>query len=262
MTILIFYHFGTYPNFKEYYLNCIQGQLKSYFPQAVSYNRFVELMPRVFYELMLFMCIYSFGRCSCITFVDSTMIPVCHNLRRHFNKVFVGLSKKERGTMEWCHGFRLYFTCKDSRESITFCLTAANVDDRDDRVWSVFIKHLYGKVFIYRGYIKQELFELLFDRGIHLVHGLKANMKNKLIPIWDKIMLRKRYVTECINELLKNKANLVHSWHRPVHNFIMNLCSALDAYCFFENKQWNHCLYIRRIPYNFNFFNISYPKLT
>ena len=235
-TILVCYHFGTYRNFKEYYLNCILGQLRSYFPQAVSYNRFVELMPRVFYELMLFMCIYSFGRCSGITFVDSTMIPVCHNIRRHFNKVFACLAKNGKGTMGWCHGFKLHFICNDSGEIITFCLTAANVDDRDERVWSVFTKHLYGKVFADRGYIKQELFESLFDRGIHLVHGLKANMKNKLMPMWDKIMLRKRYVIECINELLKNKANLVHSRHRSVHNFIMNLCSALAAYCFFENE--------------------------
>ena len=61
-------------------------------------------------------------------------------------------------------------------------------------------------------------------------------MKNKLMPMWDKIMLRKRYIIECINELLKNKANLVHSRHRSIHNFIMNLCSALTAYCFYENK--------------------------
>ena len=63
--------------------------------------------------------------------------------------------------------------------------------------------------------------------SIQLVHGLKAKMKNKLMPMWDKIMLRKRYVIKCINELLKNKANLAHSRHRSIHNFIMNLCSAL-----------------------------------
>ena len=51
-----------------------------------------------------------------------------------------------------------------------------------------------------------------------------------------KVMLRKRYIIECINGLLKNKANLVHSRHRSIHNFIMNLCSALTAYCFFDNK--------------------------
>ena len=56
------------------------------------------------------------------------------------------------------------------------------------------------------------------------------------MPMWDKIMLRKRDIIECINELLKNKANLVHSRHRSIHNFIMNLCSALKAYCFFDNK--------------------------
>ena len=56
------------------------------------------------------------------------------------------------------------------------------------------------------------------------------------MPIWDKIMMRKRYIIECINELLKNKANLVHSRHWSIHNFIMNLCSTLTAYCFYENK--------------------------
>ena len=56
------------------------------------------------------------------------------------------------------------------------------------------------------------------------------------MPMWDKIMLRKRDIIECINELLKNKANLVHSRHRSIHNFIMNLCSALSAYCLFDNK--------------------------
>ena len=100
-----------------------------------------------------------------------------------------------------------------------------------------FTKVLYGKVFADKGYIKQEFFENLFNQGIHLVHGLKLNMKNKLMPLWDKMMLRKRYIIECINELLKNKANLVHSRHRSVHNFLMNLCAALAAYCFFENRE-------------------------
>ena len=61
-------------------------------------------------------------------------------------------------------------------------------------------------------------------------------MKNKLMLIEEKIMLRKRYIIECINKLLKSKANLVHSRRRSIHNFIMNICSALTAYCFFDNK--------------------------
>ena len=246
MTILICYHFGTYRNFKEYYQNCIRGCFHKEFPQAVSYNRFVELMPRVFCKMMLFMKLYAFGKCTGITFVDSTMIPVCHNVRRYFNKVFSGLAKNGKGTMGWCHGFKLHLLCNDSGEVITFCLTGANVDDRDSRVWNVFTKVLYGKVFADRGYIKQELFESLFSQGIQLVHGLKAKMKNKLMPMWDKIMLRKRYIIECINELLKNKANLVHSRHRLIHNFIMNLCSALTAYCFFDKKTEAQPVYVEK----------------
>ena len=96
---------------------------------------------------MLFMKMYAFGRCTSITFIGSTLIPVCHNVRRRFNKVFAGIAKDGKGTMGWCHGFKLHLFCNDSGDIITFCLTAANVDDRDGRVWSVFTKHLYGKVF-------------------------------------------------------------------------------------------------------------------
>ena len=208
MTILLCYHFGSFRNFKHYYLFFIEEHLASYFLYAVSYT----------------------------CFVDSTMIPVCHSMRRKFNKVFDGLAKNGKGTMGWCHGFKLHLLCNEMGDVLTFCLTPANVDDRDPMVWKVFTKVLYGKVFADKGYIKQEFFENLFNQGIHLVHGLKSNMKNKLMPLWDKMMLRKRYIIECINELLKNKANLVHSRHRSVHNFLMNLCATLAAYCFFENK--------------------------
>ena len=88
MTIMLLFHFGSFRNFKHYYLFYIKGTLKSYFPNAVSYNRFVELESRVFFPLMFFLNLQAFGRCTGITFVDSTMIPVCHNLRRYTNKTF------------------------------------------------------------------------------------------------------------------------------------------------------------------------------
>ena len=133
------------------YQNCIRAQSKNDVPTSVSYNRFVELMPRVFFKMMFFMKLYAFGRCTGITFVDSTMIPVCHNVRRYFNKVFAGLAKSGKGTMEWCNGFKFHLLCNDSGEVITFCLTGANVDNRDRRVWTVFAKVLYGKGFADRG---------------------------------------------------------------------------------------------------------------
>ncbi len=131
MTILLVFHFGYFRNFKHFYLFYIRGCLQSYFPHAVSYNRFVELQSRVFFPLMFFLNLRAFGRCTGITFVDFTMIPVCHNLRGHTNKVFKGIAKGGKGTMGWCHGFKLHFACNDCGELIAFVLTPANVDDRD-----------------------------------------------------------------------------------------------------------------------------------
>ena len=87
-----------------------------------------------------------------------------------------------------------------------------------------------------KGYISQKLFDFLFEDGIQLVTGLRVNMKNKLMPFCDRMMLRKRYIIETINYMLKNTAQIVHSRHRSVSNFIMNLISTLGAYCFFDNK--------------------------
>ena len=90
MTILLYFHFGTFRNFKHYYLFFIKVTMKSYFPKAVSYNRFVELESRVFFQLMFFLNLGAFGMCTGITFVDSTMIPVCHNLRDNKPKALQG----------------------------------------------------------------------------------------------------------------------------------------------------------------------------
>ena len=43
-------------------------------------------------------------------------------------------------------------------------------------------------------------------------------------------------IIETITDMLKNTAQIVHSRHRSVSNFIMNLMSAWGAYCFFDNK--------------------------
>lgn len=52
MTILVCYHFGSFANFKHYHLFYIRQHLSGCFPDIVSYNRFVELMPRVFFHII------------------------------------------------------------------------------------------------------------------------------------------------------------------------------------------------------------------
>ena len=74
------------------------------------------------------------------------------------------------------------------------------------------------------------------DRGIHIVTGIRTNMKNRLMDEYDKIMLRKRSIIETINDMLKNVAQIVHTRHRSVSNFIVNLLAGMAAYAFYDTK--------------------------
>lgn len=236
MAILIFFHFNTFRNFKHYYLFYVQVHLKDLFPNQLSYNRFVELESRVSLEMMMFLQLCCFGSCTGISFIDSTCIPVCHNKRILPNKVFKDYAERGKSTMGWYFGFKLHLICNERGEILNFMLTKANVDDRNPEVFNRLSDNVFGKLYADKGYISQALFERMFDKGINIVTGLRANMKNKLIPLYDKIMLRKRSVIETINDELKNVAQLVHSRHRSIYNFAMNVLSAIAAYCFFDKK--------------------------
>ena len=99
MTILIYFHFNTFRNFKHYYLFYVKVHLHDLFPKLLSYNRFVELESRVAVEMMLFLQLFCFGRCTGISFIDSTCIPVCHNKRITRNKVFRDYAERGKSTM-------------------------------------------------------------------------------------------------------------------------------------------------------------------
>jgi len=236
MTILVGFHFGTFRNFKHYYLFYIKEHLAKEFPNLVSYNRFVELQGKLFVQLALFLKLICFGECTGITYVDSTCIRVCHNKRIKRNKVFKGLAETGKSTMGWFFGFKLHLVCNERGELLNFCLTRGNVDDRNKDVFSVLSKDLFGKLYGDKGYISTSLFEVLFNDGIHLVTGIKNNMKNRLMSLKDKILLRKRSVIETINDELKNICHAEHSRHRSPANFIINILAALAAYSFFPKK--------------------------
>ena len=69
-----------------------------------------------------------------------------------------------------------------------------------------------------------------------LITKVKNNMRNSLLSVSDKIMLRKRALVESVNDELKNIAQIEHSRHRSFANFITNALSAIAAYCFFPKK--------------------------
>jgi hypothetical protein len=233
MTILILFQSSGHRNFKGYYLDYICRHCNSEFPGLISYSRFVYLMPRVLPALsllMLKMC----GETNGIAFVDSTTLTVCHNKRVKRNRVFAGIAKSSKSTMGWFFGFKLHLVINDCGEIISFKVTQGNVDDR--KPLPGLAKNLWGKLFGDKGYLSSELSQKLAEMGVTLITSVKKNMKNKLMPLWDKIMLRKRFLIETVNDQLKNQMQIEHTRHRSPTNFLVNLMSGLLAYSFKPKK--------------------------
>ena len=59
-------------------------------------------------------------------------------------------------------------------------------------------------------------------------------MKNRLMPIMDKLLLRKRSVIETVNDQLKNLCDIEHSRSRSPINFMVNMIAGLIRYTYFE----------------------------
>lgn len=228
MTIILLFHRSPAKNFKYFYKSYLQ-LYKSEFPTLPSYNRFVELQQRCLNEFSaLLITICSLATQTGVSYIDSTPIPVCHNKRIYNHKVFKDLAKRGKSTMGWFFGFKLHLIITENGDLLAATLTPGNVDDRTPV--RDMAKKLMGLLFGDKGYIDQHLFADLYERGLKLVTGIKSKMKNKLMPIKEKILLRKRSVIETVNGLLKETMQISHTRHRSTINGFIHIISTLVGY--------------------------------
>ena len=243
MLIMILFHDSGYRCLKHFYLEAVCKNMRHLFPHVVSYNRFVELEHDVAIPLALFIKKVLLGKCTGISFVDSTPLRVCKNQRIHIHKVFKGVAQRGKCSMGWFFGFKLHLICNERGELLNFMITPGDVDDRKPLEYKAFVEFIYGKLVADKGYIGKNLFERLFVDGIQLITKLKNNMKGALMSVSDKLLLRKRAIIETVNDELKNIAQVEHSRHRCFENFIVNMLGALAAYCCFPKKP---CINVQR----------------
>jgi hypothetical protein len=243
MTILILFHQSHYRTFKAFYQEYVVKRLGAEFPGLVSYQRFVDFMPSSLFPL----CAYArhcCGSCTGITFLDSTPVAVCDNHRIAQHKVFAGFAMRGKSSIGWFFGFKLHLLVNDRGELLNFALTPGNVDDR--KPVPKLVKHLFGKILADKGYLSQPLFQHLLETfGLRLITKLKSNMKNRLMPFADKLLLRKRAIIETIVDQLKNISQIEHTRHRSPVNFLVNLLAGLIAYCHQPKKP---SLHLERAP--------------
>lgn len=234
--IMILFHLSNFKDLKHFYLFYVQKHLLKEFPETVSYNRFVELQQKSVMPMAIFLKTCCLGQCTGISFIDSTPLRVCHIKREKQHKVFKAMANKGQCSLGWFFGFKLHLIINDKGEILDFMITEANVDDRNPLKQDNFHKRIFGKIYGDKGYIGKDLFEKLFVDGVHLVTKIRKNMKNSLMLLNDKIMLRKRALVETVNDQLKNICQVEHTRHRSFDNFLANLLSGLIAYSFLDKK--------------------------
>ena len=141
--------------------------------------------------------------------------------------------------MDWFFGFKLHLLVNECGELLNIQITPGNVDDR--KPIPDLLKFMFGKVFADRGYVSQALAsKLLQDFGIEFFAKPKRNMKNRLMRLTDKLLIRKRSIIEAIIDQLKNISQIEHSRHRsPVKALIIVICG-LIAYCHQPKKPALH----------------------
>jgi len=232
MAIVVAFHYSKMRTFKDFYLS-EQINLRKYFPTLVSYNRFIELMPRSIFPLFCYL-FSLLKHCSGISFIDSTILTVCHIRRASSHKTFKGLAAKGKTSTGWFFGLKLHLIVNEKGELLAFQLTDGSTHDLVPI--DFLVKKLFGYLFGDKGYLSRKKFEELYEKSVKLVTRIRSNMKNKLMDYWEKLMLRTRGVIESVHNRLKNGCQIEHHRHRSRRNFLANLFGGLIGYQLQPNK--------------------------
>jgi IS5 family transposase len=132
------------------------------------------------------------------------------------------------------YGLKLHFVVNHKGQVVALRITPGNT--ADSTVLDEVTQRLAGKLYADKGYVGHALFKRLWRRGLHLITNIRRNMRNHLMPLADKIMLRKRFVIETVLDTLKSEMGLEHSPHRSVINAMVHVLSCLVAYAFRPGK--------------------------
>lgn len=237
ITISIYYHFSGYHTFKDYYIKHVLQHCKQEFPQLVSYNRFIELRKTIVIPMLIFLCVKRLGLCTGISYVDSFKLEACHIKRSSSHKTLESIARKGKTSTGWFYGMKVHVIINHLGEIVSFYISSGNVADNNEHVLFKITKKIMGKLFGDKGYlINSERFEQLYKKGIQLITKIRGNMKNKLMDLTDKLLLKKRGIVESVGDILKEHLLMEHSRHRSVWSFFLHIFSSLTAYQMREKK--------------------------
>lgn len=234
MCIMIVYHHSGLKCFQYYYQQMVANGMKEYFPKAPCYERFVSLIPRTVLALFLFVNTWRIGQATGINFADSKKMPVCDNLRIRRNKVFKGVAGRSKSSTGWFYGLKLFLVINQFGQIMNCLITPANIADNNLKILKKIFRNLKGFVFADKGFLSQPAFEYFYQVGLKVVTTIRSNMKNKLMPMFDRVLRMKRGVIESVNDILMTVCDIDHTRHRSPINCLAHAYAGMAAYSYLD----------------------------
>lgn len=239
MTILIYYHLSPFKNFKAYYTRHVWVDLKSDFPDLVSYDRFLVLIPRTLIPLMLYLA----DRCrrsirTGIYFIDSTPVIACHPKRAHQHKTMKGFASWGKTSVGWFFGVKVHLLINNLGELIHVRITGGSTHDANTKVLFHLTNDLVGWVFGDKGYLLNADKQAFIQQEGRLIFAAKPRrgMPAPDLPVGAKKWAKKRGLIETVIGQTKQVCDLEHTRHRSASNAFVNVYASLVAYSFYERK--------------------------
>jgi hypothetical protein len=242
MTILIFYHYSHYKDFKNYYTEYVSKNLKRDFPQLVGYDRFVWYIPMALLPMLVFhLYRCSLSRRTGIYYIDSTRLEACHPKRAHQHKVFKGFADWGKTSVGWFYGIKIHLIINHLGEVVHTCFSKGSTPDTHPKILFNLLNDISGWVFGDKGYLMNDeklVFAQHDDQVIFCAKDRKnvSKAKAKKLPVMAKLYARKRPIIETTIGIQKNVMNLEHSRHRSPWNAYVHCLAAMCAYSFYQRK--------------------------
>jgi hypothetical protein len=235
LSIVLYFYLSPCKDFKNYYLYFLPAKYPDYF-KLVGYSRIIQLWPSLVLPLVILMHQLK-GETTGIYFIDSTKLQICHNKRTSSNKVFGKKARMGKSSYGWFMGYKLHLIINNKGEIMAIKITKGNKSDLS--CVSALTQGLQGKLFGDKGYISKDLFDKLMHRDLRLFTGIRKDMKNHLLELEDKILLRKRTLIESVFNVLKNRMHLEHTRHRSPLNFLVHILACIISYAITKSANFN-----------------------
>jgi hypothetical protein len=202
--------------------------LRSEFPKLPRYEGFLAHCHRVT-PLMFSLLQYLLCTDEPITFVDSTMLPVCKLKRAENHKVAQGIAAFGKNHQGWHFGFKLHAAINKHGQLCGLALTPANAYDAQ-----VLPKLINRKTKIAVGdshYGASVMRRIIWEKlGTIIIAPPHYKQRKKLMTKWQYLLLSLRSKIEAVFDVLKEHLHLVSSFPRSPFGYLVHYVRILLGY--------------------------------